>query len=148
MRDGRGPIGGDFGISNLRTVATLFELVGGKPTPEFIIPDDIAHKVTIGGANIALTHGHHAGSPERFPQWVANQAATPTSPFATANIVVRGHFHSPRIEYSRGRWLLGAPTIDPGSKWLQDKTGEHSNPGMMTFRIHNRHLSDLRVWDP
>lgn len=150
VRNGQGHVGdGDFGLSNLRAIASAFDLLGTNLNLEFVIPDNgvLVHTVTVGGCKVAFTHGHMSHGPDKFTDWISGQASTPSSPLAQAHIVVRGHYHSPRVEFSRGRWVLGAPTLDPGSRWLRDRTGEWSKPGVMSFRIHDADMTDLRFWE-
>lgn len=137
---------GDYGLGALGAVADAFGMLETDLVPRFLIPEpgDIAVSIPVGGATLVATHGHHARQPNRVPDWVAGQAASPSSPFARADIIVHGHFHHPSYVVSRGREIIGCPTLDGGSAWFKNSTGEWSHPGLACFRVRDGRTSDLR----
>lgn len=144
--DGKAVASGDYGVSTMETIKTSLDMLQPNHGISFLIPSELEHvqAYSLGGANVAWTHGHLAKRDENFPQWVANQAATPTNPLAFSTIVLHGHFHFPSVRVSRGRWLFGAPTLDNGSTWFEQSSGEWSLPGMLTFWIRNGKPHNVR----
>ena len=137
---------GDYGIGALGAVADAFRLINSRLNVRFIIPDpgEISTTIKIGEAVLVAVHGHQAKRIENMPQWIAGQAATPSSPFARATIIAHGHYHHAAYNTSRGREIISCPTFDAGSRWLRDQTGEWSPPGLACFRVKGQHATDLR----
>ena len=101
--------------------------------------------IDVAGTSIGLAHGHQAKSPDRVPDWIANQAAG-KQPFEQAHVCVTAHFHHLRVQdIIGGRLWIQCPTIDPGSTWLTRAAGEWSAPGMLTFQTANNRVWDIRV---
>ena len=127
-------------------VDDAFRLIDSRLNVRFIIPDpgEISTTIKIGEAVLVAVHGHQAKRIENMPQWVAGQAATPSSPFARATIIAHGHYHHAAYNTSRGREIISCPTLDAGSRWLRDQTGEWSQPGLACFRVKGQHATDLR----
>lgn len=139
---------GDFGISNIRGIQDAFEIIGGHPKLRFHVPtSDYESGVLVkaSGLHIIFTHGHYASTASKVPQWVANQAATPDSIYAQSKVVVHGHFHHFCASESRGRMILGCPTLDNGSSWFTQSDGEWSQPGVMLFRVTDGKFHGLQI---
>ncbi|MEE8666850.1 MAG: hypothetical protein SOI13_01565 [Bifidobacterium mongoliense] len=141
---------GDYGLENLRGIKDAFELLETDLEPEFVIPGplDSGAFITVDGLRIALTHGHDAKRIQNMPQWLANQAAMPGSPYAKASVLVHGHYHHLAIQESRHRLILGCPALESGSNWVLRGEGEESDPGVLTFRVHDGRLHGLRIVEP
>lgn len=99
--------------------------------------------VPIQGYGIGLTHGDDGvGGPEKVGQWWEKQVHG-AGPTAKSDILVHGHWHTPRVTTSgrslltgAQKWILGAPTMDNGSDWFANGSGGgDSDPGMMTFVV-------------
>lgn len=153
IRNPAGKVGyGDHGLGAARSVEAAFELLAPNRFPlSFHYPDskyDVVTYVTVDGTVVAFTHGHHAGSYDRIPQWVANQAASTRSPMADARIVCHGHFHQPGYRESRGRAIVSCSMFDAGSAWFENKTGEHSRPSITTFTVKDSRVYDLHFVEP
>lgn len=139
---------GDFGLSNIKGIQDAFELIGGHPKLRFQVPTtdyETGVLVDASGLPLVFTHGHHASTASKVPQWVANQAASPNSIYATARVVVHGHFHHFCATESRGRLILGCPTLDNGSSWFNQADGEWSDPGILLFRVTDGKLHGLQL---
>lgn len=152
IRNSQGKIGyGDHGLGVARTVEDAFELLGTDLHLTFHYPatkHDVITYVDVAGTKIAFTHGHHAKSLDRMPQWVANQAASTRSPMRDATIVVHGHFHQPGYSESRGRAIVSCSMFDAGSAWFENLTGEFSRPSITTFSVRDRRVFNLRFVEP
>lgn len=153
VRNTAGKVGyGDHGIGIAKTVEQAFDMLApGTLDLTFHYPPskyDVCTYVDVEGTVIAFTHGHHAGSIDRIPQWIANQAASTRSPMADARIVCHGHFHQPGYRESRGRAIVSCSMFDAGSAWFENKTGEHSNPSITMFSVKDSRVYELRFIEP
>lgn len=153
VRNSAGKVGyGDHGIGVAKTVEEAFKLLApGRFDLTFHYPPskyDVVTYVDVAGTSVAFTHGHHAQSYDRIPQWVANQASSTRSPMADARIVCHGHFHQPGYRESRGRAIVSCSMFDAGSAWFENKTGEFSRPSITTFTVRDSRVYDLRFVEP
>lgn len=153
VRNAMGKVGyGDHGIGIAKTVEESFNLLApNRFNLTFHYPDtkyDVVTYVTVGDTVVAFTHGHHAGTYDRIPQWVANQAASTRSPMMDARIVCHGHYHQPGYRESRGRAIVSCSMFDAGSAWFENKTGEHSRPSITTFSVRDSRVYELDFVEP
>lgn len=139
---------GDYGVANLRSIKDAFELLEFNLEPKFVLPTplDSGTHISVEGLNIAFTHGHDAGTVTKMPQWLANQAAVQGNPYGKANVCCFGHFHHFTAVSSRKRLILGCPALESGSNWVERAQGEVSDPGVLTFRVHNHKFHGLRIF--
>ena len=138
----------DWGVFIGRQLARLASETGADNI-RFIEPqphdESLALDVFDDGYHIlGLAHGHQATRPEGLPDWWRKQAFG-AQPVKNASILCHGHFHHLRIQelgsVDRGdrlasRYLIGASTMDNGSTWYRQKSGEDSQPGLVTFTLH------------
>lgn len=115
---------------------------------EVVVPAQGEEAVTIkvGTTNIGFVHGHQSGSPDKIGEWWKGQSHGRRSGLHMADILVHGHYHSLRVTQSGdSRWLIGAPTSDPGSGWFARIKGETAKSGMLTFTIADGQWGDLQI---
>jgi hypothetical protein len=138
----------DWGVFIGRQLARLASETGANNI-RFIEPqphdESLALDVFDDGYHIlGLAHGHQATRPEGLPDWWRKQAFG-AQPVKNASILCHGHFHHLRLQelgsVDRGdriasRYLIGASTLDNGSTWYRQKSGEDSQPGLVTFTLH------------
>lgn len=153
VRNAMGKVGyGDHGLGIAMTVEESFNLLApNRFNLTFHYPPtkyDVVTYVTVDDTVVAFTHGHHAGTMDRIPQWIANQAASTRSPMADARIVCHGHYHQPGYRESRGRAIVSCSMFDPGSAWFENKTGEHSRPSITTFSVRDSRVYELDFVEP
>ena len=97
------------------------------------------------GTVLGFAHGHQVQGADNLGKWWAGQSHG-RMPLAGADIALFGHHHSFRAQQSGdARWLFVAPTIDSGSSWFTNKTGERSTAGMLSFTTQGGVWDDLRV---
>jgi hypothetical protein len=93
---------------------------------------------------LGLVHGHQATRPEGLPDWWRKQAFG-AQPVKNASILCHGHFHHLRLlelgsvdrdDRIASRYLIGASTMDNGSTWYRQNSGEDSQPGLVTFTLY------------
>jgi hypothetical protein len=152
IRNEKGKVGyGDFGIGVLNQISDAFSLLNSPDLShvEFKQPEnewDVVTYIQIGDALNAFTHGHHAKQDSKMADWVANQAAG-RSQMKDATIVTHGHYHHRGYTWSRGREIISCPTLDGGSDWFENLSGEWSIPGILTYRIKGKYTTDMRFWE-
>lgn len=148
---------GDFGILVGRTIAMALELAGAewancvRVTTQNALETGILTHVE--GLPIAAFHGHYAKSEKNIPTWIAQQAGgvgerTAGECYRAARVVLHGHFHHLRIEQSRGRTIIGCPSLESGSAWVERASGEYSAPGAVAFRVHAGRLGSIELLTP
>ena len=152
VRNSAGKVGqGDYGLSTLGSVQDAFELLQTGNSIEWVTPPpyEVSATVETGGTQIAFFHGHHVNNQTQIDQWLGNQAASPGARLNPCTIAVHGHFHNFRYRRSTlGRELISCPTLDSGSSWFTNRTGEASPPGLVVFKIRDGRVSDLRCLEP
>ena len=140
---------GDWGLTNILTLKNAFTALRPEWGIEFKVPEPyevgVAHEVE--GCTIVWVHGHLAGSADKMAQWLANQAANPGTIYARCAALFFGHFHRFSVLSSRGRDILGCPTLDSGSSWFTNRTGEWSRPGILTTRVRDGRVSGIRIFE-
>jgi hypothetical protein len=138
----------DWGVFIGRQLARLAEETGADNI-RFIEPqphdESLALDVFDDGYHIlGLVHGHQANRPDSLPDWWKKQAFG-SQPVKHASILAHGHFHHLLVRelgsVDRGdklasRYLIGATTMDNGSTWYRQISGEESKPGLVTFTLH------------
>lgn len=113
---------------------------------KFYIPnDELSATVDISGKIVGFAHGHQFRSGisiksgrfslDKAIKWFAGQCMGRT-PVGDADLLVWGHFHHHTKYPNRGRWFIQAPSIDDGSKWYKDMTGDDSPPAQISFIIN------------
>lgn len=148
---------GDFGILVGRTIAAALELAGGEWAGHVRVTTQNALETGIlthvQGLPIAAFHGHYAKSEKAVPAWIAQQAGgvgehAAGACYRTARVVLHGHFHHLRIEQSRGRTIIGCPSLEAGSAWVERASGEYSAPGAVAFRVRCGQLGPIELLTP
>jgi hypothetical protein len=152
-KDHLGRPGDDFGLEMLTSVADAFSLNDALSHVNFVVPDVWQETVSldINGTILAVHHGHQANRPDGIPQWWAKQVFG-GQPAADADILLTGHFHHLRVQPAgrtvqpdRARWWIQAPTLDNGSDWYRLKSGDDTDPALLTFVVDGRGWSRLEL---
>lgn len=163
VRDGKDPVGpasDDWGIEVLSAVQDAFALnPDAYGHVRFGYPHDQRDTLAAdsGGLLVGLAHGHQWSNPDTkaVRDWWKGQTFG-RQPVADARILVTGHFHHLAArEMGDGRLWIQAPTIDSGSDWFTQRSGEVSQPGLLVFSTTEHGWDDLRIfrstgtgWEP
>jgi len=144
----------DWGIHIGRTLARLAHEVGlpikffePQPNDESLAYDIFGDSYHI----LGLWHGHQAKRPDGVPDWWRKQAFG-QQPVHAATIGVSGHFHHLRVQElgstPRGssRYWVQAATLDSGSNWFRQTSGEDSQPGLVCFMLEKDKDFTGTVW--
>lgn len=139
----------DMGIEVLTQLADICaENPDAYGLVEFYTPDTHDEALAIelaGGKVLGVAHGHQKTRPENLPAYMDGQAGGRTA-MGQADIAVFGHWHNFRVQtYGDDRWIFIAPTMDSGSSWFGNGTGNESAPGIMTLVIDHTGWTDVKV---
>lgn len=142
--------GDDYGLliaDNIR------EIIGGRPGynhVRFETPERRLESVTVRAADgtvMGVTHGHAAGSKGRVAEWFRGQAFGCVAGMQYARVLLHGHWHSFSVQtVGDSRQIICAPTVDPGSSWFQNASGDSSAPALLTFELGGGTSSGWRLW--
>lgn len=115
---------------------------------QFIRPakyEDTAEFTTQDGTKIAITHGHHSGSPAKMKTWITNQIVG-HRPGHAADMWFAGHYHHfYHFPIGDGTDVFGTPSLDPGSAWFTKKSGESSRQGIVAVTVDQGNWSNLSI---
>jgi hypothetical protein len=142
----------DWGLSIQKRLEHEATLVGLPVT--FHRPDDWSESVALDvrGARLGVHHGHQAAC-DAMPRWWAGQQHGAQAT-ADADILLTGHYHHLRVlptgrsqHTGKSKWWLQSPTLDNGSDWYRNKSGDDSDPGLLVFEINDEgfDLSSLTI---
>lgn len=142
--------GDDYGLMIQDNIKLILEgrveysHVSFVQTPRF---EEAVTYTTQDGTTIGFTHGHLAGSQAKMGDWFKGQSHGRRSNMHNADMLIFGHFHSPYLASSGdGRLVIGAPTMDNGSDWFSNSTGESNPPGMLTFEVNAGEMESWKIW--
>lgn len=153
-RDGKDPVGppdDDWGLEILSQVQDGYSRnLDAFGHVKFAYPP--AWKDTLcldlGGMPVGLAHGHQFNRPESATTWWKGQTFG-NQPVTDARILVTGHFHHfAAKQVGDGRLHIQAPTLDNGSDWFTQRSGEVSSPGLLVFSTTADGWDDLRILRP
>lgn len=132
----------DWGIGIQSRLKFQADLIG-LPV-EFHKPEDWDESLALDvrGTVLGVHHGHQSAV-DLMPKWWAGQVHGGQA-VANADILVTGHYHHLRVQPTgrnakskRSKWWLQAPTLDNGSDWFRNKSGDDSDPGLLVFQIND-----------
>lgn len=142
--------GDDYGLliaDNIR------QIVAGRPGYEhvqFETPEKRLESLTVRAADgtvMGVTHGHAAGSKSRVADWFRGQSFGCVAGMQHARVLLHGHWHSFSVQtVGDSRQIVCAPTVDPGSSWFQNASGDSSTPSLLTFELGGGTSSGWRLW--
>jgi len=142
----------DFGLliqDNIRQV------LDGRPDfahVKFVHPEkweEACVVTTKDGTGIGFTHGHLAKSQDKMGEWFANQAFAHRSGLDGADVLLHGHHHNFRVSLTgNNKFVVGSPTMDNGSSWFTNTSGQSSLPGILSFEIGDHVASNWKLWYP
>lgn len=129
------------------------QIVAGRPGYEhvqFEVPEERMESLTVRAADgtvMGVTHGHAAGSRGRVADWFRGQAFGCVAGMQDARVLLHGHWHSFSVQtVGDSRQIICAPTVDPGSSWFQNASGDSSTPSLLTFELGGGTSAGWRLW--
>lgn len=106
----------------------------------FVIPnDELSMTLDMGGEIVGITHGHLFGKgsgpvAKKAMDWWMKQAHG-QQPVGDARILISAHFHHLIVNESGAKTHIQCPTLEGGSDWWRNQSGQHSRPGLLTLRV-------------
>ena len=147
----------DYGIHVQRQIRRMAEMrpdVYGNMS--FVCPSDYDAACTVKPSAddksvLFFEHGHVGGgaSQAKMRQHVKNMQAGRIAYAHMANIFVHGHYHTPEMYLVGDKtWVVGVSSIDAGSSWFTNATGESAPSAVTSFVAKDGMVRDMRLWTP
>lgn len=140
----------DYGLLIQSNIQMALEGRPGYEGVSFLAPSPRLESLTVrsqDGTVMGVTHGHAAGSKGRVTDWFRGQAFGCVAGMQDARVLLHGHWHSFSVQtVGDSRQIICAPTVDPGSSWFQNASGESSKPALLTFELGEGTSSGWRLW--
>ena len=147
----------DYGIHVQRQIRRMAEMrpdVYGNMS--FVCPSDYDAGCTVKPSAddksvLFFEHGHVGGgaSQAKMRQHVKNMQAGRIAYAHMANIFVHGHYHTPEMYLVGDKtWVVGVSSIDSGSSWFTNATGESAPSAVTSFVAKDGMVRDMRLWTP
>lgn len=140
----------DFGLLIADTIQAIVS--GREPFSHvnFAKPQKWEEAVTVetaDGTAVGFTHGHLAGSQAKIPSWFRDLAFGHRSGLHEASILVHGHFHNFGVSLvGDNKFIIGCPTADNGSSWFTNRTGDATDPALLTFEVQDKKAKRWELW--
>lgn len=140
----------DFGLLIADTIQAIMS--GREPLSHvnFAKPQKWEEAVTVetaDGTAVGFTHGHLAGAQAKIPSWFRDLAFGHRSGLHEASILVHGHFHNFGVSLvGDNKFIIGCPTADNGSSWFTNRTGDATDPALLTFEVQNKKAKRWELW--
>lgn len=142
--------GDDYGLLIAGNIQQIIAGRAGYEHVQFEAPERRLESLTVRAADgtvMGVTHGHAAGSKNRVADWFRGQAFGCVAGMQDARVLLHGHWHSFSVQtVGDSRQIICAPTVDPGSSWFQNASGDSSTPSLLTFELGGGTSSCWRLW--
>lgn len=100
---------------------------------------------TESGTLLGLVHGHQTKGVDKIGTWWQGQALG-KMPVGEADILIVGHWHNLRVQtVGSARTVFVCPTLDNGSSWWSNLSGDVSDPGVLMFTTADGQWSNLQI---
>ena len=147
----------DYGIHVQRQIRRMAEMrpdVYGNMS--FVCPSDYDAACTVkpdaGDKSVLFfEHGHVGGGAvqAKMRRHVKDMQAGRIAYAHLANIFVHGHYHTPEMYLVGDKtWVVGVSSIDAGSSWFTNATGESAPSAVTSFVAKDGMVRDMRLWTP
>lgn len=159
-RQGGKAITGPGDNADVAVFEAVYEAISLNPDTyghvRFHLPDDkLVVALEVAGVRCAWSHGHLARSgaspAAKQVNWWQQQAfgddpaGARYTGLVDAQVLVTAHYHHFAALETHGRLWLQCPSMDGGSRWFTDSTGQHSATGTLTFLCGPRGVREIEV---
>ena len=115
----------------------------------FTLPDgDMTLTLDVCGTTVSFAHGHQfrtSGVPlAKAREWWKGKMAA-MHPVGDASVLCYGHWHHLQLLTEGPRTIMGAPSLDGGSRWYEEGGGAATACGTLTFVCDGGGWRDLDV---
>lgn len=131
------------------TLERVLSVTPGLDDVKFTIPHDQMNVfASVAGVPVGFNHGHKIPKSDAsgFEAWLNGQVRVDKRAHK-ARLWVTAHRHNFQMFDIGSASVLQCPSCDGGSKWLTDRTGKHSNSGVVSILVGKHHRlgwSDVR----
>lgn len=110
----------------------------------FVFPkyDTLTVTLDINGTVVGFAHGHQCRG--KAIDWWKNMAHGQQD-IGEASLLITGHYHHLKVEQTGAKTWVQVPSLDGGSTWYENSTGQAAPAGMLTMLVGNGKWDDLRV---
>lgn len=110
----------------------------------FVFPkyDTLTVTLDVSGTIVGFAHGHQMRG--KAIDWWKNMAHGQKE-IGDATLLLTGHYHHLKVEQSGRKTWLQSPSLDDGSIWFENSTGQAAPAGMMTLTVGNGGWDDLKI---
>lgn len=147
----------DYGIHVQRQIRRMAQMrpdVYGNMS--FVCPSDYDAACTVkpdadDKSVLFFEHGHVGGgaAQAKMRRHVKDMQAGRIAYAHLANIFVHGHYHTPEMYLVGDKtWVVGVSSIDSGSSWFTNATGESAPSAVTSFVAKDGMVRDMRLWTP
>lgn len=107
--------------------------------------EDLTLSLDIHGTATGFAHGHQFGSGDNgWRKWWADQAHG-CRDIGDTTLLIAGHKHHFFAKTEGTKTFLQLPAQDNGSQWYTDRSGQHSDPGIVTLTVGQGSWGDLHI---
>lgn len=150
VRQGKNRVGttlDDWGIEVLSQVADMaavnpdaFGHVTFHQPREF---EEYVVLTLLGGKTVGFVHGHQGNNPQGMVEWCRKQGRRP---IGQVDVLFFHHFHHLElIIFGDNQTGFCSPTMDPGSSWHTNGSGNSSAPGVLTLAFDEDGWRDMFI---
>ena len=102
----------------------------------FLYPKDqeLTVAADLSGTPVGFAHGHQFKGPNTAEAWWKDQAHNEKA-VGDCRVLITGHYHHLRVAQGGKKAWIQIPALDGGSQWWENKTGQHSPPGMVSMLV-------------
>ena len=142
----------DWGLLISENIEQSLKITPGYEHITFVRPSKWEEAVTYASlpsqTTLAVVHGHQFG-PGKAKEYLAKMVLGRRSNLQNADVLLFGHHHSFTLSLAgAGQHVIGAPTIDNGSSWYSNNSGESSPASMLTFVLEKGTSSTWTILCP
>lgn len=130
----------DLGLHVHRTVEKLAQAKGLDASWHYPGPYSEQSFLSVRGNGLGLVHGNQFSPGGAVKWWQGQQHGG--QPVGAADILLTGHYHYLSLmptgrnpATGKSKWHIQMPTLDNGSTWFRNISGDDSDPGLLVFDI-------------
>lgn len=116
---------------------------------KFVIPDgDMTITLDVEGTVVSFAHGHQArrgSTPQAKMAQFWQDKMRARHPVGDADLLVTAHYHHLALVQDGSRTWMQCPANDGGSRWYEERGGNKTRNGTLTFTVDEYGWADMAV---